>query len=215
MHDHEAKAGGHRHGHKHGHGGGEGTGYKFDPARLEKLRDPERLETQNPEAVWAVLAEGGPVRTVVDVGAGVGFFAVPFAQRLPPGGWVYGCDILPEMLLHLREAARQHQVRNLAPVLCDEAHIPLPDGLADVVFMCNLHHEFDHPQASLAEAHRLLAPGGQVAVIDWKPEETPHGPPLDVRIPPPRVRGQLEQVGFGDVREHDVMPWHYYLTARR
>jgi SAM-dependent methyltransferase len=205
---------GHSHEHGHGHGHGAGSGHKFDPARLERLRDPARLATQNPEAIWAVLSAGLAVRTVVDLGAGIGFFALPFARRLP-GGTVYACDVNPEMLRYLEEAIRQAGAQNVQPVQTEEVHVPLPDGVADVVLMINLHHELDFRAGTLAECRRLLRPGGRIALIDWKPIQTEHGPPLEVRFAPSAVQAELEAAGFSAVAVHAIMPEHWCLTAQR
>ena len=202
---------GKKHG-QHGHGQHGHHGHKFDPAKLEKLRDPERLETQNPDTLWQAIGAGEDA-VVVDVGAGIGFFALPIARRVSRG-WVYACDILPVMLEYVRKAQEREQVRNLTPVLCGEVHVPLPSGLADVVLMVNLHHEFDAPDRTLAEARRLLKPGGVLAALDWKKIDTPHGPPLDVRLEPAAVAAQMRAAGFTDPREHDLFPQHWFLTAR-
>lgn len=186
-------------------------GYKFNPALLERLRDPERLRYLNPDAVWEVLA-ARPITTLIDLGAGIGFFAIPFARKLPEGR-VYACDSSAEMLEHLKAALREHSVSNATPVLTGEVRVPLEDGLADAVLMANLHHELDHPEATLAECRRLLKPCGIVALIDWKPEPTPMGPPLEARIPPETASEQLRRAGFLDIARHDILPYHYFLTA--
>jgi len=193
------------HGHQHGH--------KFDIANLDKLRDPERLRYLNPEAVWSVIG-AGPPRVLVDIGVGLGFFAIPFARHMREG-IVFGCDISAEMLNRLQEVLEAEGVSNVTPIHSEEVRIPLGDQLADVVFMSNLHHELDHPEASLDECRRLLRPGGLLVVIDWKPEETPMGPPLEVRIAPERVREQLEAAGFQAVTRHDPLPYHYFITAEK
>lgn len=193
------------HAHRHG--------FKFDVAHLDKLRDPERQRYLNPEAVWAVIGRASP-RVLVDVGVGLGHFAVPFA-RLMPEGVVFGCDISAEMLDHLRDALRAEAVANVTPIQSEEVRIPLGDQLADVVLMSNLHHELDDPEGSLDECRRLLRPGGIVAVIDWKQEPTPLGPPVEVRIAPDRVQQQLEAAGFQAVTRHDLLPYHYFLTGEK
>ncbi|MDH5751150.1 MAG: class I SAM-dependent methyltransferase [Deltaproteobacteria bacterium] len=199
----------------HPHGGRPGhhhfKGHKFDPARLEKLRDPERLLTLPPDLIWETTGAHRDA-VVVDLGCGPGYFALPFAKKALRG-WVYACDILPVMLEYIRRASADEGAANITPVLCGEAHVPLPDGLADLVFMANMHHEFDDPQRALRESRRLLRPGGRLAALDWKPEETPHGPPLEVRFHPGDVADQLRAAGFSGVAEHDILPHNWFLTA--
>lgn len=191
---------------------GHGTGHKFDISRLERLRDPERLEKQNPDAIWAVLTEGLTINTLVDIGVGIGFFAIPFARKVG-GGKVYGADLNPEMLKYLKAAMEKEGVDNIDPLLCGEVEVPLEDGIADAVIMVNLHHELDFRDRSLSECRRLLREAGKVAVIDWKPIQTEHGPPLEMRIPPRQVCEELTAAGFGGATEHDIMPNHYFVTG--
>lgn len=188
-----------------------GQGHKFDVKNLERLRDPERLRYLNPDKIWSVIGRG-EVRTVVDLGSGIGFFAIPFSRRIPEGR-VYGCDLSEEMVGHLEMAIEAEGAPNVIPVKTGEVRVPLDDDIADLVFMVNLHHEFDEPEASLRECRRLLRPGGRVAVIDWKPEETPSGPPLHVRAAPETVMAQLRDAGFEGVEAHALLPYHYVITS--
>ena len=188
-----------------------GQGHKFHLSNLHKLKDPERLKTQDPELLWHLFADLA-VGTVVDIGAGLGFFAIPFSRQVAQGK-VYACDISEEMLDYLREAINAEGVVNVEPVHMEEVAVPLPDGVGDVLFMANLHHELDHPELSMGESLRLLRPGGRIAIMDWKPEETPKGPPLHVRVAPATVRSQLAAAGFTAVCDHDLLPYHYVITA--
>ena len=188
-----------------------GHGHKFDVKKLERLRDPERLSYLNPDTIWSVIAPES-VETVVDLGVGIGFFAIPFSRKIPLGT-IYGCDLSEDMVGNLELAIKAEDVSNIVPVKTEEVHVPLDDGIADLVFMVNLHHEFDHPVDSMAECRRLLRPGGRVAVIDWKPEETPSGPPLHVRVTPEQVMAQLTQAGFEAAQSHPVLAYHYIVTA--
>ena len=207
----------HKHGHSHGHGHshrhGPGSGHKFDISALERLRDPERLEWLKPEAVWERLAPPG-TRCLIDLGVGIGFYAIPFARKMPEGT-LYGADLNPEMLTYLRAAIEQEGVDNIVPVLTGEVEVPLVDGVADALLMSNLHHELDFRDRTLAECHRLLRPGGRIGIVDWKPEETPKGPPVEVRIPESQVREELTAAGFSQIAAHALLPYHYFLTAEK
>jgi SAM-dependent methyltransferase len=72
----------------------------FRPERAHKLDDPERLKWLPPEVVVRQLAHPG--LRVADVGAGSGYFALPLAPAVPPGGRVFAVDLQPEMLQILR-----------------------------------------------------------------------------------------------------------------
>jgi SAM-dependent methyltransferase len=85
---------------------------------------------------------------------------------------------------------------SIIPTKCEESSIPLADNIADLVYLMNLHHELEAPENMLLESHRLLKKGGKIALIDWKPEETPEGPPVSIRIPEDTVFNQLKNTAF-------------------
>lgn len=193
-----------------------GKGFKFDIKKLDKLKDPLRLESMNPEKLWEVVgpqtgAEHKDVEDVVDIGAGIGFYALPFAKHIK--GTVYACDISEEMLSHLEVAVEEAKLNNVKAVHSEEVNVPLSDGIADLVLMANLHHELDFPENSLKECLRLLRPGGRLAIMDWKPIETEKGPPVHIRIPEPEVIKQLSDAGYEKIEEHDIFPFHYVITS--
>ena len=53
----------------------------------------------------------------------------------------------------------------------DLYNVPLPDGAADAVVLHQVLHFLDDPAAAIAEASRLLAPGGKLLVVDFAPHE--------------------------------------------
>ena len=57
---------------------------KFDPKKLEVLNDPKRLKILNPDLIWETVSVRNP-GVLVDIGAGTGFFAVPFARKMKKG----------------------------------------------------------------------------------------------------------------------------------
>jgi SAM-dependent methyltransferase len=210
--------GGHSHGHSHGPVSplGAPMAWTFDEETLEKLRDPGRLKSMPPDAIWGVLAQHAPqpLRVLVDLGTGIGFFAIPFARRMPEG-LIYACDTSAGALAYLREALRREGVANIQPIASEPVRVPLEDSLADAVVMINLHHHLESRPGTLAECRRLLHPGGLLCVIDWKAEPSEKGPPLEYRIAAQTVRAELEAAGFHAVAEHAIMPEQWCLTARR
>ena len=191
---------------------------KFDLSKLERLNDPGRFDTMDPAVMWDALGHPSP-RVIVEIGAGTGLFAEKFAQ-LAPEAIVYAVDMAPEMVAWMTENRRDARgvdgaEPRLVPMLSTETSVPLGDGVADLVAMLNVHHELAEPAATYAEAFRLLAPGGQVLVVDWAPKETPKGPPLAIRATVAALDEVLEASGFCDVVAHEGLEWHSLLTARR
>ena len=187
------------------------TERKFDPRHIHKLNDPERLKRIPPDVLWDLAGPKEP-GILVDVGAGTGFFAVPFAEKMA-GGKIYACDTVDAMIAYMKENLPEEFKDRIIPVQSEETRIPLPDALADLVYMINLHHELEHPQAMLTEAGRLLRPGGRMLIVDWKPLETPKGPPLSIRVPPETVGEQMRTAGLADIEQHDRLPWHYVVVG--
>jgi ubiquinone/menaquinone biosynthesis C-methylase UbiE len=186
---------------------------KFDPAKLEKLNDPGRLETLRPDAMWVAFGLEDP-EVLVEIGAGTGMFAAEFARRAERAT-LYAADTSEEMLAWMLEHRSEVAEGRMLPVRSDEASVPVDAGIADGVYMINLHHELAEPAAIYAEAFRMLRPGGRMLVVDWAPVETPKGPPLHVRVTPDALAGYLKRAGFSEITAHDTLPWHSMLTASR
>jgi SAM-dependent methyltransferase len=184
----------------------------MDPARIERLRSPERLEYFHPDRIWEVL-KPEPQCTLIDIGAGVGFLTLPFAERFPQAK-AYGCDILEGMVGLLREDAANRGLGNITTVLMAPNAIDLPDDSADFIVMGQLHHELDAPEPLMVECNRLLKPGGVVAIIDWADADNGKSPPVGRRVPVARMQGQLEDAGFSHIETHDVYDYHTFMTGK-
>ncbi len=184
----------------------------MDPARIERLRSPERLEYFHPDRIWEVL-KPAPDCTLIDIGAGVGFLTLPFAERFPQAK-AYGCDILEGMVDLLRQDAAERGLDNLKALLMTSNAINLPDGSADFIVMGQLHHELDAPEPLLAECKRLLKSDGIIAIVDWADAENGKSPPVGRRVPVSRMRAELADAGFSDIETHDVYEYHTFMTGK-
>jgi ubiquinone/menaquinone biosynthesis C-methylase UbiE len=189
------------------------SAHRFDPAKLPKLNDPARFIDLIPERIWDTFGVDDPA-TVIELGAGTGIFAREFAERLGDGV-IYAVDSEPLMLQWMAEHLPRDLDGIVIPVDADVSHVPMPDGVADLVYSINLHHEVGDGIPLLREAMRLLRPGGVLGVVDWRLEDSKPGPPLAHRVGGAAIAQQAENAGFADVRVSDVLPRHDIVVGRR
>ena len=186
----------------------------FDPSNAQRLDDPQRLIWMPPGEVIKRLGVK-PGMVVADIGAGTGFFALPFSRAVDQTGAVWAIDLQPEMLRLLEEKLRlESSSENIRLLEGDAAHTGLPDGVCDLAFLANLWHELDDRDTVLAEMRRILRPGGRIAILDWRNDVTyPPGPPLDYRIAADRAEATLRAAAWPNVSSGLLGPYSYPLVA--
>ncbi|HYN99946.1 MAG TPA: arsenite methyltransferase [Actinomycetota bacterium] len=133
-----------------------------DLAALPEAAAYASLGCGNPIAI-AELSEG---EVVLDLGSGGGIDVLLSARRVGPAGKAYGLDMTDEMLELARRNAAEGGVENVEFLKGQIEDIPLPDGSVDVVISnCVINLSSDKSRV-LAEASRVLRPGGRFAVSD-------------------------------------------------
>jgi ubiquinone/menaquinone biosynthesis C-methylase UbiE len=163
----------------------------------------------------AILADIGlkPGATFIDLGCGEGFFALPAARLVGPGGMVYGLDTRPEAVGRLRERASSEGLTNLRLKVGRAEDTVLCEACADFVFFGIVLHDFDEPARVLANAARMLKPRGRLVNLDWKKEATGLGPPLQIRFSQEKAIQFIEAGGFKVQTVTEVGPYHYLIMA--
>lgn len=132
---------------------------------LGSWRKVERRE----ELLDRMGLEDGDV--IADVGAGLGWYSLELAKRIAPHGTVFAVDIQQGMLDRLQERMLEEKIRNVHPVLGGELDPMLPQGKMDWVVLVDAYHEFSKPQPMLASIKKSLAPGGRVALLEYRAEQ--------------------------------------------
>jgi arsenite methyltransferase len=121
---------------------------------------------------WAGLRDG---ETVVDLGSGAGIDVLLAAAAVGPGGRAIGVELLPEMIERARDFAAQASLPNVELCQSEMEALPLDDSSVDVVVSNGAINLSARKSRVLAEAHRVLRPGGRLCVADLtiREEELP------------------------------------------
>lgn len=195
-------------------------------AMAARLYDEKQLAKVPDRSVEWSLGVGNPVRhaalrpgdVVVDLGCGGGIDTVLAAQEVGPSGRAIGVDTLDEMCERTREAADEAGVGDRCEAVRGEMEsLPLPDEGVDVVISNGVVNLSPRKSRALAEAVRVMRPGGRFCIADLT---------VDDELPPEVLSsgavwagciagalsedvltGKLERAGLEDVQLGERIPF--------
>lgn len=132
-------------------------------ARIRALHVPEG----DVEAAALKLAGDKPIPMLLDLGTGTGRMLEVFAPHIGHG---LGIDMSREMLSVARANLEKAGITNCSVRLGDIYRLPFETGAgADVAVIHQVLHYLENPAAAVAEAARVLKPGGRIVIADFAP----------------------------------------------
>ena len=163
---------------------------------LSIFETPGRGERLHINQVMDILAIA-PGKTVADIGAGSGWFAVRAAKRVTDTGTVYAVDINPEAVQYIGQRVKKEELHNIRTILSQPDDPKLPANTVDSVLLLKTYHEVANPVALLRNLRSSLRPGTRVGIIDRNGNGQDHGVQKEVVI------HEAGQAGYRLLEEHD------------
>jgi ubiquinone/menaquinone biosynthesis C-methylase UbiE len=124
----------------------------------------------------------------LDAGCGDGHTAFEAYDILNKDAVIYAVDIYEPSIKDMEEDIEAKKITRIVPVLGNIAgDIPLRDNTLDITLMINVFHGFvaqENVPEAVEELKRITKPGGKIAIMDYKKQETKYGPPFFVRQSP-------------------------------
>jgi len=164
--------------------------FESNAGQWDAIRSLHIAESEVEQAMVAVLGDE-PVSQLIDIGTGTGRMLELFAGHAERA---LGIDRSSEMLRLARAKLSERGLANAELRQADLYALPLADGAADVAIIHHVLHFAQQPGAAIAEAGRVLAPGGRLLIADFAPHEREEL----------RTRDAHARLGFSD---DQIMGW--------
>ncbi|NQY03258.1 MAG: class I SAM-dependent methyltransferase [Halieaceae bacterium] len=160
------------------------------------------------------MLELDPADTVLDLGAGTGYFSFPMAQQVPQGE-VIALDIQPEMLAIIDKRKASDGVTNVIPTLGEPCDPGLAAATVDVVLMVDAYHEFSCPLEVMRSVVTALKPEGRIVLVEYRADD-PSVPikPLHTMTVEQATR-EMEAVGLVLQRVDNRLPMQHVMEFVR
>jgi SAM-dependent methyltransferase len=175
---------------------------------IEMLEREDRIRLLRPDRVIEALRLP-PDAIVADIGSGPGVFALRLA-RACPRGVIYAVDVEPLQLDALRARMAEQRVGNVVPVLASYDDPHLPPGRIDLMLIADTYHHLSNRVEYLRRLRRYLAPGGRLAILEYKPGELPVGPPAHHKLPEGQRQRELHAAGWERALRLDAHTYHEF-----
>ncbi|WP_246029108.1 class I SAM-dependent methyltransferase [Paenibacillus humicus] len=185
---------------------------KFSPSLIERMESEERKEQLPPGRLLQDLRIGNGM-TVLDIGAGTGYFSFPAASLT--SGQVVAADPQPEMIAYMQAKAKEGHLPQLRPVLASAERLPLQDRSVDRAIASLVLHVTDTVEQPIRELARVVKPGGLLFILEWLKKQDEARIPPPSRVEPQEMEEMLLRYGFKVIRLDYPTDRHYRMIAER
>jgi ArsR family transcriptional regulator len=141
--------------------------FRRNAAAWDQIRSLHVDEAEVEQALQALMPQEA-VDDLLDIGTGTGRILELLAPRVAHG---VGIDMSADMLTVARVNLDKAQLRNCMVRQGDMYQLPLPNGTFDVVTIHQVLHYAEEPDLAIAEAARVLRPGGRMIIVDFAKHE--------------------------------------------
>lgn len=150
--------------------------------------------------------------TVADFGAGSGFVARA-AAALVPSGQVFAIEINRDIVARLTRETAENNIKNIQTLWGDievRGGSQLADASSDFVILSNVLFHLDDKNGCIAEAIRVLKPGGRLLVVDWTESFAGMGPAPHQVFTQAMAEDLLARAGFTKLSDNIPSGAHHY-----
>ena len=177
---------------------------------IRALDSPDRVAgLKIPEVVAALKVKAGQV--IADIGAGSGQFSLPLARAVRPGGTLYAVDIDKELIEYVETQATEQGMVNVKPILGGPTDPMLPVDV-DLAFINDVLHHIEDRAGYLSTLSLYLKPGGRIAIIDFRPEQSPHKSDPTLVVSEEQATGWLAAAGLKPVEHISLFTDRWFVV---
>ena len=195
----------------HEHSTGAEHSFPHPQHYADQLDDPERDAWQKPrEVVELLTCEAGMV--AADLGAGTGYFLRSLSEAVGATGAVLALDTEPTMVEHMTARIEREGLKNTRAETVRPDDPGLEPESVDRVLIVNTWHHIGDRVVYAKKLLGALRPGGRLMIVDFT-MESPHGPPVEMRLTNDTVRAELEAAGFSTSLLDESLPYQYVVVG--
>jgi ubiquinone/menaquinone biosynthesis C-methylase UbiE len=135
-----------------------------------------------------------PGQIILDAGCGNGYMTKEFARLTGKTGKVYALDPDDVLIEILKSETIDTIIEPFTGDITEETKLAVSS--IDLIYVSTVIHGFSQTQMEgfVKEVKRLLKPGGKLVVVEIKKEDTPFGPPLDMRISSEELKNTISLI---------------------
>lgn len=179
---------------------------------VERFENPERENWQKPAEVMKFLGKLKG-KTLVDIGAGTGYFAFRLAPSVKT---IIAADVDERFLEYIQKKNETFKYTNLFTRKAEYDSPPVKKNEADLVFSVNVYHHIENRIAYFTELYNKMQKGSSLVIVDFKKGDFPQGPPDSMKIGESQVVVELQKAGFKKVKvDTQTLPYQYMVKMQK